>query len=902
LEHNRKRVAKRLASGLMAGALALGGLAISGSSPAGAIPVELDSDQRLGGADRYSTSSLVAEEIDDLVTGGASTVIVANGEDFPDALSAAPLTEAGDAPVLLVQADSIPRSVADRMNRLTSSVDDVIVVGGTAAISAEVYAEIEDIFDDADVVRVAGDNRYATAAAVADEVGYGDAVAIVSGQNWADAVTIGGWASDNAIPILLANADGVPTETSEALTTALDEGVTRAIIVGGSAAVGSSVEGDLVDLGFAPADISRIAGSDRYQTNLLFNLEQFGDTPAKHIADLNDELDGIHMMMVSGRNFPDALSAAPLAANIGAHLVLVDPVSGGSSLTTLAYAATVSTTLDVLTPLGAMNAVLAGLTDGEGLLALLQGALGYNVNGDYVAEDIWVVGGETAVPDSVVDIFATVAGGGDLGCSVLVGGSSSATAGPDSFVIAFGGNLQKSAVGANTDEVDVLTTAATLSDYIEIDGDPVAAADITPAGLDLNEDGFVDAVAVVLGAAIDNMVEDTEIDFLGIEADTTDYADGVGTFMRDLSACSGTVAEDDEAPTMSIDALQGSTYAYVEFSETMLADYSTAVATALDDDNAAGSAFACVVLDSGNSQYFCEDAGNNDPWAAAEVIDTPATTFYDEAGNAAAAVAAADGFDVIDTADYEPGVADASVTCSKVGDGEAKAAKWNGTTDYAAVADDTDLVYSAAVIEIPAGAGVISLTAGTGIANTDGNTWSVVIEHERGLLMPEVTVDGTTMTVTVDRFAHTAADIVRAIDASAWGEGGLSSMWDAATTSATGLVASTDIGDSFTSDDGTTGTLTCNFTITMDTALVGLLAAYDLDNVTAQPGSDGQFRIMVAGTAIDVDSLDGAGTELEYQFEDAQEGGRVIEGVFEINELGSVRVETYEGGLSRLNV
>jgi len=203
--------------------------------------VELDSDQRLGGADRYSTSSLVAEEIDDLVTGGASTVIVANGEDFPDALSAAPLTEAGDAPVLLVQADSIPRSVADRMNRLTSSVDDVIVVGGTAAISAEVYAEIEDIFDDADVVRVAGDNRYATAAAVADEVGYGDAVAIVSGQNWADAVTIGGWASDNAIPILLANADGVPTETSEALTTALDEGVTRAIIVGGSAAVGSSV-------------------------------------------------------------------------------------------------------------------------------------------------------------------------------------------------------------------------------------------------------------------------------------------------------------------------------------------------------------------------------------------------------------------------------------------------------------------------------------------------------------------------------------------------------------------------------------------------------------------------------------------------------------------------------------
>lgn len=900
MDINRKRVAKRLASGLMAGALALGGLAISGSSPAGAIPVELDSDQRLGGSDRYSTSSLVAEEIDDLVTGGATTVIVANGEDFPDALSASPLTDSGDAPILLVQSDAIPRSVADRMNRLTSSVEDVFVVGGTSAVSAEVYAEIEDIFDDADVVRIAGDNRYATAAAVAEEVGYGDAVAIVSGENWADAVTIGGWASDNAIPVLLANSDGLPEATSTALATALDEGVTRAIIVGGTSAVGSSVEADLTDLGFVPADISRIAGADRYQTNLLFNLEQFGDTPAKHLEDLNDELDGIHMMMVSGRNFPDALSAAPLAANVGAHLVLVDPVTGGSSLTTLAYAATVSTTIDQATPLGNLRAVLGGLTDGEGLLALLQAA--YGVGGHYVAEDIWVIGGETAVPDSVVGIFSTVAGGGDLACSVIVGGSASSSTGPDSFIVAFAGNLQKSAVGANADEVDEFTTAASLIDYIEIDGDPVAAADITPVEVDLNEDGFTDAVAVLLDTPIDNLVEDTEIDFLGVEADTSDYADGVGTFLRDISACSGTVAEDDDAPTISIDALEGSTYAYVEFSETMASDYNAAVATALNDDNAAGAAFACVALDSGNSQYFCEDAGNNDPWAAAEVIDTPATTFYDEAGNAAAAVAAADGYDVIDTADYAPTIADAEMSCAKVNTGELQAVTWNtSATGYSAVADDTDLVYSAAVMEVPAGTGVIALTAGTGIANTDGNNWSITIEHERGLRMPEVAVEGTDMTVTIDRFAHTADDIVRAIDGSAWGEGGLSSLWDASNTDADGLVASTDIGDSFTSSDGTTGTLTCHFTITMDTALMGLLAAYAPVNVTAQPSASGEFRIMVAGTAIDVDALDGLTTDLEYQFEDAAEGGRVLEGVFEIENLGSLRVETYEGGLSRLN-
>lgn len=167
--NQRKRVAKRLASSLLAGALALGGLAISGSAPAGAVPIEEDEDLRIAGDNRYETAADVAATIEDEV-GAPDTVIVANGENFPDALAAASLTDE-QYPILLVTSASVPSDTRDRMNRLADSVDDVLIVGGEAAVSAGVEEEIADIFEDSDVTRIAGEDRYATAAAVADEVG-----------------------------------------------------------------------------------------------------------------------------------------------------------------------------------------------------------------------------------------------------------------------------------------------------------------------------------------------------------------------------------------------------------------------------------------------------------------------------------------------------------------------------------------------------------------------------------------------------------------------------------------------------------------------------------------------------------------------------------------------------------
>ena len=59
MNYQRKRVAKRLASGLLAGALALGGLAISGGTASANTPSS-PSTNRIAGADRYETAVAIA--------------------------------------------------------------------------------------------------------------------------------------------------------------------------------------------------------------------------------------------------------------------------------------------------------------------------------------------------------------------------------------------------------------------------------------------------------------------------------------------------------------------------------------------------------------------------------------------------------------------------------------------------------------------------------------------------------------------------------------------------------------------------------------------------------------------------------------------------------------------------
>ncbi|MDP2623706.1 MAG: cell wall-binding repeat-containing protein [Actinomycetota bacterium] len=97
--------------------------------------------------------------------GGAQlvdVVYIATGENFPDALAAGPAT-GGGGPILLVQKDAIPGPTIDELVRLNPKM--IVIVGGPAVVSAAVEAQLAG-YTTGPVRRIAGSNRYATAAAI----------------------------------------------------------------------------------------------------------------------------------------------------------------------------------------------------------------------------------------------------------------------------------------------------------------------------------------------------------------------------------------------------------------------------------------------------------------------------------------------------------------------------------------------------------------------------------------------------------------------------------------------------------------------------------------------------------------------------------------------------------------
>ncbi|MDE0321681.1 MAG: cell wall-binding repeat-containing protein [Acidimicrobiaceae bacterium] len=116
---------------------------------------------RFSGADRYATARRVARQFapDDI-----STVYVASGANFADAVAVAP-SVTSDTPLIL----TTPKKLHDEARRFLTDADrtvsEVIILGGRAAVSAEVEAEIEALGIETD--RIAGATRYETAALIA---------------------------------------------------------------------------------------------------------------------------------------------------------------------------------------------------------------------------------------------------------------------------------------------------------------------------------------------------------------------------------------------------------------------------------------------------------------------------------------------------------------------------------------------------------------------------------------------------------------------------------------------------------------------------------------------------------------------------------------------------------------
>jgi len=130
-----------------------------------------------------------------------------------------------------------------------------------------------------------------------------DTVALATGLNFPDALSIGSYAAKMGIPILLTGTDTLTASTRDAIA---DFGIDKVLIVGGPDVVCQGVEDELIAMGIA---VTRTYGDDRYATSIGIAQRYFPDA-----------VDGL---AATGLNFPDALAAVPYAVELNAPIILV---------------------------------------------------------------------------------------------------------------------------------------------------------------------------------------------------------------------------------------------------------------------------------------------------------------------------------------------------------------------------------------------------------------------------------------------------------------------------------------------------------------------------------------------------------------------------------------------------
>lgn len=108
---------------------------------------------------------LVPSNDADAIDGPVEVVFVARSDDFADALAGGPLAALRTAPLLLTATNALPEDTADELQRLDPN--RIIILGGPAAVSEAVEAQLATYAGSGGVSRLAGADRFETAAKIA---------------------------------------------------------------------------------------------------------------------------------------------------------------------------------------------------------------------------------------------------------------------------------------------------------------------------------------------------------------------------------------------------------------------------------------------------------------------------------------------------------------------------------------------------------------------------------------------------------------------------------------------------------------------------------------------------------------------------------------------------------------
>ena len=461
-----KRRGRRSLAAIVAAMLIASVLAVVAGSPAQAANtssealVDTNSDgkpdaREFGGRDRYDTANRLAMNFGKAEgLGNVPVAFVASGHMQVDAISVAGLAGFLDAPVLLTPSESLNGSVADFIEDY--GVQTVHVLGGPAAVADSVVEAIEGLANKPTVSRIAGDDRYATAAAVASRLGGAaawcggtDAAAILANGgdvSLAYAMAISPIANRLQLPLLLTAADELPSATEDFIT---EEDIEHVVIVGGESSVSDGVSAALTTAGVDT--VTRISG----------------DTPAAVSAELAKLATGKGckadlglvssdtVALVAESGLPDGVAASPVLASSYKNDSLVPLLIVGDTLP-------------------------APVSDYLAATPALVGTTKLHLN-------IVAIGGTAAVSDKVMqDALAAAASADALTVQItsneLVEGSTTEYKPPQinqsSVVLRFSDNIEP-------DQTDNPALTDLIRDNLMVNGVParIAAATDTPPGV-----------------------------------------------------------------------------------------------------------------------------------------------------------------------------------------------------------------------------------------------------------------------------------------------------------------------------------------------------------------------------------------------------------------------------------
>lgn len=233
--------------------------------------------RRLSGENRYETSANICIKN----FSRPEYIVLASGENFADALSATNFSK--DAPILLTTKNKIPNVIKKTITRSNSK--NIIIVGGEKSVSKNVEDQLRK---ENNVKRISGKDRFETSILVANSFKDNKDFVACNGLNFADSLT--------ATPYILQNNKRLILTNGKTLSKNVDSNRIKEII-------GGEKSMNISELN----NVKRISGRDRYETSLKVNKD------LKNFA-----------LLVSGENYPDALSASPMAMKFNTGILLVN--------------------------------------------------------------------------------------------------------------------------------------------------------------------------------------------------------------------------------------------------------------------------------------------------------------------------------------------------------------------------------------------------------------------------------------------------------------------------------------------------------------------------------------------------------------------------------------------------